>query len=782
MLTSFRFRLLAAAVVWTYTMLLGGAAAAQPTDSVIAGSVVDQLGGVVVGAVVTVTDASGRANAVTTDSQGRFSIAVTAGRWRITASAPGFAETDREVQVPQDIGAPVALELAVAGQNAKVTVVVGRNYRVTQTSTATRSETPIQQLPQPVQVVTAQVIADQRPLILSDVLRNVSGISALRNSAEVFRTFNVRGFTSFDLSVDGLRNTYGLNDQPDAVAHLERLEVVKGPTAAQYGRAGLGGTVNLVTKSPLPQRATWMSLSTGSGGLIQPTIDVTGPLTSKGGVRGRAVVDFEQRDTPIEFVGVERWQLAPSVEFDLGRATTVLLKTDYRSRSGRRFVALPAYGTVTGLSDLRVPYDLFIGEPNAGLTENTGWQSTARLDHRFSAKWSLTTAVRWTANTFDMPSVGPNALQADRRTLTRRYSRFNETEQEAAWDGWMTGRFTTGALDHTIVVGGDASRFEYDSQFFSGRIGAIDISRPVYGQPITGVFLLDHTVDRIGGAGVYAQDQVTVTPRLRAQLALRYDRITKARRFVVANNRVAERTDGAVSPRIGVSFDVAAGAAVFGSYSEGLVGIADGTANQTGRPFRSQEGRQWEGGVKLDLADAVQVTVAGFELTRTGGVVPDPANATFSIQTGEQRSRGFEMDGNWQSSGGLSLLATYTFTAAEVTRDTSITIGNVLANVPRHAGRVWGKYVVPSRAISGLAVALGATFQGEQQGNIANTLTIPSSWVTDAGLFWERGRIGVQLNAVNLFDRRYALRGAFGNTGIIPGDTRRIVLTFKTSI
>jgi iron complex outermembrane receptor protein len=140
------------------------------------------------------------------------------------------------------------------------------------------------------------------------------------------------------------------------------------------------------------------------------------------------------------------------------------------------------------------------------------------------------------------------------------------------------------------------------------------------------------------------------------------------------------RSNGPYS-RLGVSFDVAAGAAVFASYSEGLVGIADGTANQTGRPFRSQEGRQWEGGLKLDLANALQVTVAGFELTRTGGVVPDPANATFSIQTGEQRSRGFEVDGNWQSAAGLSRLATYTFTAAEVTHDTSITVGNVPANV-----------------------------------------------------------------------------------------------------
>lgn len=756
---------------------------AQSTDSTLSGTVTDQLGGVLVGAIVTATDpVSGASRAATTDSQGRFSLDAGPGTWRVRVEAAGFTPADRDLRLPDDARGPLVFELPVGGQSTEVTVVVGRNYRVSQTATATRTETPIQEIPQPVQVVTAQVIADQRPLILSDALRNVSGISALRNSAEVFRTFNVRGFTSFDLSVDGLRNTYGLNDQPDAVAHIDRIEVVKGPTAAQYGRGGLGGTVNLVTKSPLRQRGGWISFSTGSGGLLQPTVDVTGPLTSGGGVRARAILDFEDRDTPVDFVGVTRWQIAPSVELDLGDASTLLLKTDYRRREGRRFVALPAYGTVTGLSDLQLPYDLFIGEPDAGLTENTGWQSTARLDHRFRSDWSLTTALRWTSNTFDMPSVGPNVLQEDRRTLTRRYSRFDETEQEMAWDGLITGRVTTGAVVHTLVLGADAARFEYDSQFYPGRIDPIDISRPVYGQPITGVFLLDHTIDRIGGVGLYVQDQVAVTPRLRAQLALRYDRVHKARRFVADEDRLAERTDGAVSPRVGVSYDVARGTAVFGSYSEGLVGIADGTANQTGLPFKAQAGRQWEAGLKLDLANALQLTVAGFELTRTGGVVPDPETPTFSIQTGEQRSRGLEVDGAWQATAGLSLLATYALTSAEVTKDTSIPVGNALANVPRHASRAWGKYVLPPRTLGTIAAAVGTTFQGEQLGDLANTLTIPRSWVADAALFWERARLGVQLNVVNVFNKRYPLRGAFGSTGIIPGDTRRIVLTLKTAI
>jgi iron complex outermembrane receptor protein len=249
-------------------------------------------------------------------------------------------------------------------------LVVGRDYRVTATEAATKTDTPLIRVPQSVQVIPDQIIADQRPLILSDALRNVSGVSSLRNSAEVFRSFNVRGFSLLDVSVDGLRNTYGLDAQPDAVANIDRLEVLKGPAAALYGRSGLGGTVNVMTKSPQRARQASIALSTGSWGLIEPTIDVTGAANDSGSIRARAIVDYENRDTPIDHVSVERLQVAPSMEWDVTSRTMLQVKTDYRRREGIRFVALPSYGTVIGLSDLRLPYNLFIGEPGAGPTKS----------------------------------------------------------------------------------------------------------------------------------------------------------------------------------------------------------------------------------------------------------------------------------------------------------------------------------------------------------------------------------------------------------------------------
>lgn len=748
---------------------------AQSSVATVTGVVRDATGAPVGGVVVD----AGVARAVT-GPDGRFVLPLTPGAQTLAVSSPGFAEQRVAVTVAPHGETAVEVTLAVAGVSDSA-VVVGRDYRVTATDTGTRAATPIIRVPQSIQVVTAQVIADQRPLILSDALRNVSGISSLRNSAEVFRSFNIRGFSTLDISVDGLRNTYGLNDQPDGIAHVERIDVVKGPAAAVYGRGGLGGTVNVVTKSPQRQRQANVSFSTGSWNLLQPTIDVTGAVNASGSVRARAVLDYENRDTPIDFVSVERFQFAPSVEVDLGSATTLLVKTDYRRREGVRFVALPAYGTVLGLGDFSAPYNLFIGEPSAGATVNSGWQSTARLTHQLSPQWSVVAAARLTANTFDMPSVGPRALLADNRTLTRRFTRFDETERELAFDAWATGTVRTGAITHTLVVGADWAGFEYDSQFFSGGVGNLNIAAPVYNQPVTGTFLLDHTVDRIGGAGVYVQDQVSISPRLDAMLGVRYDRIDKTREFVVTS-REASIDDDAFSPRVGLSFRPVPGVALFGSYGEGLVGVADGTANQTGRPFRAQQGHQWETGVKLDLSGALSLTTAFFNLTRDGVLVADPVNVGLQLQTGEQRARGLELDATWQATNGLGLLASYAFTDGEVTKDTTVPIGNALMNVPRHAGRLWAKYALPPTRVGVFALAGGITAQGEQQANLLNNLTIPSSTIVDAGLFWERGRVGLQLNVVNLLDQRRPMRGALGNTGIIPWDTRRMVLTAKTAL
>jgi len=656
-------------------------------------------------------------------------------------------------------------------------IVVGRSYRTTETSGATFVPTPILNLPQSVQVVTQQLIEDQRPLTLSDALKNVSGFSSLRNSGEIFRAFNVRGFNLIDLTVDGMRQTYGLDAQPDGLANVERIEVLKGPTGALYGRGGMGGTVNIDTKDPLPTRRFVGSFSTGYGGLIQPTADLTGPLNASASVRGRLVADYEKRDTPIDYVGVERFQIAPSLAVDLGQRTTVTLKADYLERHGLRFVALPAYGTVLGLDDLRVPFNLYVGEPGVGKAKTTYLTATARLQHQFSDTWSLSLGGRYSHNTFDQPSANLSTLRPDNRTLNRVYRRFDSSTEEWASSGYVTGAFQTGSISHNLVLGADWAHFETPSKLIGGGLAPINIADPVYGVPVTNTFILGDTTDILGSLGTFAQDQIDLTSSLRVLVGIRYDHLDKDRINNVTTV-ATQRNDAAWSPRLGVSYTIADGVALFASYGTGLEATPDGGSNRLGIPFRAQTGKQYEGGIKLDLSESLSATVAAYDLTRDGVLVADGTG--FSTQAGQQKSSGIELDTAWQAGNGISVIANYTYMNARVTRDTTIPVGNSLANDPKHQARLWGKYALPENAWGRFAVSAGVTYQSEQQANIQNTYKIPSSVVADLGLFYERAPFGVQLNIVNLFDRKYITRGALGNVGVIPGDPRRVILTLKT--
>jgi len=658
-------------------------------------------------------------------------------------------------------------------------IVTGRHYRVTELESATKTMTSIMDIPQSIQIITQQIIADQRPLTFGDMVRNVSGFSALRNTGETFRALNLRGFNLVDVSINGLRSTYGLDVQPEGVANIERIEVMKGPSAALYGRGGLGGTVNIVTKRPQADPSAVLSFTTGSGGQIQPTGDITGRLNDSGTVRGRLIFDYEKRDTAIEYVDIERWQVAPSLSFDLNDSTTFDIDGDYRRREGLRFVALPRYGTVTGLNDIRIRYDLFTGEPAQGNTESQVTQVSGRVTHQLNDRWSIIGTGRWTRTTYDQPSVQPTTLQADNRTLNRNFRRFDDKQKELSGDIFISGELDTGSVTHKLVAGIDGDDFSYSDDFYIGFVAPISIVNPVYGAPITGTFQADSTTETIGGWGAYVQDQMDLNERLHMMAGLRYDSIDKTRRLNLAGTE-QKRNDEAWSPRFGAAYDVSEGIALFASYGEGLVGTNDGAFNRSGIPYRAGGGRQWEGGVKLDLFNSFSVTGAGFHLTRSGVLVRDPADAANSIQTGEQRSKGLELDMTLQATEGLSVMASYAHIIAKVTEDTTIPVGNVLQSVPKDAGRMWAKYAFPATSVGSFATSVGLSYQSSQFHDITNTLLIPSYTVADAGLFWELDNVGVQLNVTNLFDKKYILRGALNNSGVIPGDQRRFVVTAKT--
>jgi iron complex outermembrane receptor protein len=751
----------------------------QESSGTVSGHVTDPAGAVISGANVTASHTQTRQRQRTlTDSQGNFVLTNLApGFYRVEITAAGFALATKEARIASGESATLDFQLAVGSVKESVIATVD-SYEVIAAATGTKTDTPILEIPQSIQVIPQQVIEDQKPLTLSGILRNVSGFSQTRTDFEVFRSFKLRGFDVLDTTTDGIRNTDSLNIQPDGLANIERVEVLKGPASALYGRGAIGGGINIVTKKPLSDSHRQISFNLGSFNHIQGGIDLTGPLNESKSIRYRFTGDYERRDSFIDFFELNAVQIAPGLQFDLGSDTTLTLQSDYRYRRSPRYLGLPLYGSITGTDDIKLPFDRFLSEPGLDDTKNTGLQSTALLNHSFSTNWNAQAAFRWTQNSFFQPTASPRTLQSDNRTLNRGFNLFDERERESAIEGHTTGTIRWGSTEHKLTAGLDYAWWQYDSKFFLGSIAPINIENPVYGAQPTGVFLLADTRDIISSYGFFFQDQITLLPWLTAVVGGRFDKI-KNENTDFAIPVSGERDDSQFSPRLGLVVDVAPKVSVYGSYSTSIhPNYGEAFANPLSQPFRPQRGEQYEGGVKFDISTRLFGTVAAYHITQKDVLVDDPDDPTgfFLIQTGKQRSRGLEADLVWSPLNGLDLLTSYAYTDAEIIEDTEPTfIGNRLKNVPRHSGRVWGKYEFRVGDESSIGFGTGVTFTSDLPGDVGNTFEVPGYGVADVMGFFRHKQVTFRVNVNNLFDNEYFHRAAFGSQGIILGEPLRAV-------
>ncbi|MBR8836533.1 MAG: TonB-dependent receptor [Stigonema ocellatum SAG 48.90 = DSM 106950] len=201
--------------------------------------------------------------------------------------------------------------------------------------------------------------------------------------------------------------------------------------------------------------------------------------------------------------------------------------------------------------------------------------------------------------------------------------------------------------------------------------------------------------------------------------------------------------------------------------------------NNTSTLFEPERGTQYEVGVKADLNNRLSGTLAFYDLTRTNVVVPTP-NPLLSLQTGEQRSRGVELSLAGEILPGWNIIAGYAYTDAEITKDTTFPVGNILSNVPKHSFNLWTTYEFQRGPLQGFGFGAGFFFVGDRQGDLTNTFELPSYFRTDAAIFYKRGQFRAALNFRNLFDVDY-FESATGRFNVYPGDPFTVQGTISVS-
>ncbi|MEH2180219.1 TonB-dependent siderophore receptor [Nostoc sp.] len=670
---------------------------------------------------------------------------------------PQTPQTEEKPALPTPQETPSAqgdepIELVVTGEQD--------GYRVRDSSTATKTDTPLRDIPQSIQVVPQQVLRDQNVTRLGDAIRNIPGANQSGSAiTDRDQSFFSRGFQLSDFNGsylrDGLRDIFG--GQILDFSNIERVEALRGPASVLYGRGTPGGVVNIVTKQPLRDPFYAIDATIGSFDFYRGAIDLSGPLNDSKTVLYRLNVAYQDRNTFVDRFEESQFFIAPVVSLAIGNRTRLTLEGDYLDSQGSFVSGLPAVGTVLPNPNGRIPRNRNTSE--AELNRTLG-RVGYRLEHQFSDNWSLQSAFR--ASFFEYhgdPTITPSGnLNSDNRTVDR--ERYDSVFSSQAYDltAYVTGRFSTGAVAHQLLFGVDLSRRDDNrGQDFAATASPIDVFNPVYGQPTGSRILVADSSGLTDALGIYIQDQVTLAENLKLLLSGRFDLFEQISRDFLANTRTNQSGD-AFSPRVGIVYQPIPPISLYASYSRSF-NPTSGTSFEN-RLFQPGRGTQYEVGLKADLNDRLSATLALYDLTRTNVLTADTRPGVppglFSIQTGEQRSRGVELGVQGEILAGWNIIAGYAYTDAQITQDNRLPVGDRLTRVPENAFNLWTTYEIQQGTLWGLGVGLGLFFIGECQVDLPNTfLQLPSYLRTDAAIFYNRDRFRAALNFRNLFDITY---------------------------
>ncbi len=647
-----------------------------------------------------------------------------------------------------------------------------RGYVARVSSTATRTDTPIIETPQSVSVVTRDQMDDRAVRNLSDALAYTAGAMTARmgtSSSFGGDSISLRGFggdgsagASSNEFLDGMR-LLGTNFAVSGIDPwlLERVDVLRGPASVLFGQITPGGLINMISRRPSETAQGEVRLVTGTGNRREMAFDTTGPLNEEGTVLYRVSGIGLSTDLQATDNSRDRVAVAPSLTWRPTAETSLTLLSLYQrdTTRGSPMNYLPAAGTALWNPNGRLPTDVYLGEPEWDRWNRTVYAIGYLLEHAATDWLTLRNSYRYLHNDLDLRAVYRRALAADYRTLTR--STFTAVEaadlQTVDTNGEI--RFTTGPATHTVLLGTDYRWLQGSTLRGAGTAPTINIFAPVYGQgPLTAP-IYQSTLSTTQQLGFYAQDQVRID-QWALQFGLRQD-------FAVWSDRnrltgaTSEQSAQALTGRAGLVYLFDFGLAPYASYSESFDPVSGVTYD--GSSLQPTRARQYEVGVKYQPPGAESlITLAAFDLTQTNRTTADPTHTGYSIQTGEVRIRGLEVEAVASLGDGLALAGSYTLLDSEVTQSNDGNLGRQLAALPRNMASLWLRQTWQDGALAGLMLGAGVRYVGRSYGDNMNTFSVQAHTLVDFALRLDMERVApalrgfsLSLNATNLFDTRY---------------------------
>ncbi|MDV5138871.1 MULTISPECIES: ferrichrome porin FhuA [Yersiniaceae] len=653
-------------------------------------------------------------------------------------------------------------------------------------ATGTKTDTPLVKTPQSVSVVTSDELEMRQPDTVKEALSYTPGVFASRGSSDILDAVSIRGFTNTNTNqyLDGIKlqgdNYSEVSMDP---YFLERVEVLRGPSSVLYGKSNPGGLVSMVSKRPTTETLREVQFSMGTDNLYQTGFDFGGAIDDNGVYSYRLTGLARSQDAQQEMSQEKRYAIAPSFTWHPDDNTTFTFLSNFQNDPEAGYYGwLPLQGTVVPYTDAngnqrKLPVNYTEGEQEDKFSRNQKMVGYS-AEHAFNDTWTVRQNLRYTMLSTHYIGHYGNGYVAP-ATIQRAFVDSSEKLSNFDVDTQAQAKFGTGQVDHTLLMGVDYMRMRNDINADYASTSSINMTAPQYGNDDYDVYFRYNILNRQEQTGLYVQDQAEWNHWL----------LTLGGRYDFAKSTVLTRSSGATDKdrdeqftwRGGLNYLFDNGISPYFSYSESFEPVSGAT--QSGKSFDPSHGKQYEAGVKYIPQDQpISLTAAIYQLTKDNNLTADPTNSSFSVQSGEIRSRGIELEAKAAVNANVNLTASYTFTDAEYTKDTNLK-GQRPVEVPRNMASLWADYTFHETALSGLTLGSGVRYVGatntidaaNQQYNVA------AYTLVDATVKYDLARVGlpgstVGLNINNLFDREY-VSSCYRDYACYWGSDRQVVAT-----
>ncbi len=616
-------------------------------------------------------------------------------------------------------------------------------YATPQSTAASRFQADSLIVPQSSQAINWTQIQDSGAIDVGDVLKSVPSAYSGNSRTAPFASMSWK-LRGFDASVtrNGFRQLYFEDVDQSAFSNVERVEIIKGPGSVALGMEGLGGSIHMITKRPERDLAGSAYASYGQYDTKIGGFDLTGAIGDTGlGIRLNG--EIERSGTFVDHQDIDRDNVGLTLTWDRGGPVRAFFMMEYQQRESSPNPGLPV--------DFRGKRSTYLGEPAFDYLNTWSPLIQTWLEFDIAENWTL--SPRYQRFEFNVNQQQVRLRDPIGGGLINRSGRhnFHERDMTDTYELELKGRFDLAGMAHQVALGYTAERHEWKGDWsnFTG-VTAINPNNPVYGNVLPAIGAFNRFSGQADTDEYYLQDLVKLTERFNLLLGLRHVESRIDSEFNgFASNGQDDRTN---TFQIGASYLLDPQWSLFAGMSTAMSieGIVGGISADN-KPFEPERSRQREIGIKHQ-SDKLSASLSLFHIRFENAATEDPSNPGFQIQSGEQRSRGVELEGVWQATADWYLSGGLAYIDAEITKSNDGDVGNRLGNIAHLQANLWTRY----RLLPNVHVGLGANHVGERYGTISNTYKLPSYTTVDASLAWQIDpRLKAELFVQNLFDKEY---------------------------